>query len=92
MVVQSKHKPCYALGLYVRQELCIVAIRNDINFVSRSGCCDTPQKYIRDIGSREREQAVRNVNYQNVLINLIHIRSLVIAIASNKRNLSENGP
>lgn len=34
----------------------------------------------------------RNVNYQNVLINSNDIRSLVIAIAGNKRNLSENGP
>ena len=55
----------YVLGLYVCQELCIVANRNDINF--RSGCCDTRQKYILDIGSREREHAVGNVNYQDVL-------------------------
>ena len=27
MIVQNKHKPCYILGLYVRQELRIVAIR-----------------------------------------------------------------
>ena len=62
MIAQSKHKPCYVLGLYVGQKLRIVTIRKDINFISRSGYCDTRQKYVRDIGSRVREQAVRNVN------------------------------
>ena len=59
MTVRGKYKSCHILGLHVRQELCVVAIRNDINFVIKSGCCETGQKHVRDVGSREREQAVQ---------------------------------
>ena len=52
MTVRGKPKQYHVLGLHVRQELCVVAVRNDTDFVIRSGCCETRQKHVRDIGSR----------------------------------------
>ena len=84
------HKPHHILGLNVGQELRIVADCNHTNFVSRSRYCERRRKYIRDVGSREREQAVREVSYQNTLNASVYIRSLVIAVTNNKWNLSED--
>ena len=76
--------------MYAKNSALVLFMKTKL--VSGSGCCGTQQSYIRNIEGPEGEQTVvpEILILGMYLIITVHVRSLIIAVAGNKRNLSEN--